>query len=168
MKKAIFIIVSAAFFIACNSGPERWTKTSTEVDVAKALVKDYQAGNWTSWSSHYADTAKIFHNSVDSITPQQLQDAFKADNVNYSKYSFREKDNYFEMITDDKNEKWVYFWGTWEGTMKSNNQTYIVPVHLAVKFENNKIVREYGYYNRSQVDAAIKEGQAAAAAAPAK
>ena len=79
---------------------------------------------------------------------------------------FEIADNYFEMITDDKNEKWVYFWGTWEGTMKSNNQTYIVPVHLAVRFENNKIVREYGYYNRSQVDAAIKEGQAAAAAPP--
>ena len=166
MKKAIFIIVSAAFFIACNSGPERWTKTSPEVDVAKALVKDYQAGNWTSWSSHYADTAKIFHNSVDSITPQQLQDGFKTDNANYSKYSFREADNYFEMITDDKNEKWVYFWGTWEGTMKSNNQTYIVPVHLAVKFENNKIVREFAYYNRSQIDAAIKEGQAAATTPP--
>jgi len=167
MKKAIFIIVTAALFMACASGPERWTKTSPEVDVAKALIKDYQAGNWTSWSSHYVDTARVFHNSIDSITPQQLQDALKADIANYAKYSFREADNYFEMITDDKNEKWVYFWGTWEGTMKSNNQTYIVPVHLAVRFENNKIIREYGYYNRSQVDAAIKEAQATPAA-PAK
>lgn len=161
MKKTIFFFVTVALFVACNHEPERWTKTSPEIDVAKALVKDYQDANWASWSSHYADSAKLFHNSVDSITPQQLQDAFKADNANYSKYGFLEKDNYFEMVTDDKNEKWVYFWGVWEGTLKNTNQKFLVPVHLAVKFVNNKIVREFGYYNRSSLDAAIKEMQAA-------
>jgi hypothetical protein len=139
---------------------ERWTKSSPEIDVAKGLVKDYQDANWASWSSHYADSAKLFHNSVDSITPQQLQDAFKMDNANYSKYGFIDKDSYFEMVTDDKYDKWVYFWGTWEGTLKNSNKKFLVPVHLATKFVNNKIVREYGYYNRSPLDMAIKEMQA--------
>jgi len=167
MKKTIFLFVTAAFFMACNNGPEHWTKTSSEIDVTKALVKDYQDGNWTSWSSHYADTAKVYHNSVDGITPQQLQEAFKNDITNYAKYVFLDKESYYEMVTDDKNEKWVYFWGVWEGTMKGSNQKFTVPVHLADRFVNNKIVREYAYYNRSAVDAAIKEMQAANAT-PAK
>ncbi len=161
MKKTIFLFVTAVFFMACNTGTKQWTETSPEIDVTKALVKDYLAGNWSGWSSHYVDTAKIFHNSVDSITPQQLQDAFKVDIANYSKYSFLEKDNYFEMVTTDNKEKWVYFWGTWEGVLKNTNQKFLVPVHLAVRFENNKIVREFGYYNRSALDVAIKEMQAA-------
>ena len=161
MKKTILLFVTAAFFTACNHGPEHWTKASPEIDIAKALVKDYQDGNWTSWISHYADSAKLFHNSVDSISPQQLQDGFKVDIANYTKYGFLDKDSYFEMVTDDKNETWVYFWGTWEGTLKNTNQKFLVPVHLAVRFVNNKVVREYGYYNRSALDVAIKEMQAA-------
>ena len=161
MKKTIFLFVTAAFFMACNNGTEHWSKTAPEIDVAKALIKDYQDANWTSWSSHYADTAKLYHNSVDAITPQQLQDGFKADNANYSKYVFWDKDRYYERIINDDKETWVYFWGIWEGTLKGTDKKFVVPVHLADKFVNNKIVEEYAFYNRSAVDAAIKETQAA-------
>ncbi len=161
MKKLIVFFLMAVFITGCKQGPVRWTKTSPEIDVVKALVKDYQDGNWASWSSHYADTAKIYHNTIDAATAQQLQDALKSDITNYSSYGFSDKDMYTEMIVDDDNNKWVYFWGTWEGTLKDTNQKFIVPVHLAQKFVNNKIAEEYGYYNRSAIDAALKEMQAA-------
>ena len=166
MKRIIVFLFTIAVFTACNNGPERWTRTSQEIDATKALVKDYLAGDWKNWSNHYADTAKVFHNTITAATSQQLQDAFKADITNYSSYKFSDKDIYYEMIIDEFNNKWVYFWGTWEGTTKATNQKFIIPVHLALKFVNGKIAEEYGYYNRSAVDAALKEIVAAAAVPP--
>ena len=65
------------------------------------------------------------------------------------------------MIIDDKNEKWVYFWGTWEATAADINKEVKLPVHLALKFENNKIVEEYGYYDTAPLIEVSKERAAA-------
>lgn len=160
MKNLLLLGLAIVLFTACKEqGPERWTNMSPEIDVTKALVKDYEDGNWESWSSHYADAAEVHHNSVESITHQQLQDGLKADIMNYSSYGFSHADDeiFFEQIIDDKGDKWVYFWGTWEAVMKGNNEKYRIPVHLALKFVDNKIVEEHGYYNRSAIDAAIKQ-----------
>ena len=32
-----------------------------------------------------------------------------------------------------------------------------MPVHLAFKMLDNKIIEEYGYYNRSEIDATYRE-----------
>ncbi|MGB5667368.1 MAG: nuclear transport factor 2 family protein [Maribacter sp.] len=160
MKNLLLLGLAIVLFTACKEqGPERWTNMSPEIDVTKALVKDYEDGNWESWSSHYADAAEVHHNSVESITQQQLQDGLKADIMNYSSYGFSHADDeiFFEQIIDDKGDKWVYFWGTWEAVMKGNNEKYQIPVHIALKFVDNKIVEEHGFYNRSAIDAAIKQ-----------
>lgn len=160
MKKLSLLIISAILFTACQEqGPERWTNMSPEIDVAKALVKDYEEGNWESWGSHYADAAEVHHNSVESISAQELQDGLKTDIMNYSSYGFShaEDEIFFEQIIDDKGDKWVYFWGNWKAVMKENNQEFVLPVHLALKFVDNKIVTEHAFYNRSAIDAALKE-----------
>lgn len=160
MKKLSLLIMAALLFTACKEqGPERWTNMSPEIDVAKSLVKDYEDGNWEVWSSHYAEGAEIHHNSVESISPQQLQEGLQADIANYSDYGFMqgEEKMFFEQIIDHKGDKWVYFWGTWEGKMKGSTDNYQIPVHLALKFEDNKIVEEHGFYNRSAIDAKLKE-----------
>lgn len=155
MKNLLMLGLFIALFTSCKTQPERWTKTSPEIDAAKSLIKDYQDGNWQSWMSHYADSAKVYHNSIVAVSPQQLQDALKSDITNYTKYDFSDKDIYYEMIIDEKGDKWVYFWGNWEASMKDTTQDFVIPVHLALKFINNKIMEEYGFYNRSAVDVAI-------------
>jgi len=160
MKKISIIILAAILFTACKEqGPERWTNMSPEIDVAKALVKDYEDGNWEGWNNHYAETAEIHHNTVESISRQQLQDGLQADIANYSNYGFMhgEDQMFYEQIIDHKGDKWVYFWGTWEGAIKGSADNYQIPVHLALKFEDNKIVEEHGFYNRSALDAKLKE-----------
>jgi len=160
MKKLLFTGLLLVLFIACKEATVRYTTSSPEIDVTKALVKDYVDGNWQSWVSHYADTAKISHNSIESISPQQLQAVFQNDIPNYSNYNFSDENIFYEMIVDDKNETWVYFWGTWIATLKDTNQTFSIPVHIALKFVNNQIVEEYGYYSRTVIDAAIAENEA--------
>lgn len=162
MKKLLLLGLAIVLFTACEEkGPVRWTATAPEIDVAKALIKDYEDANWESWTGHYADTAKIFHNSLTGITSQELQDGFKAQNANHSSYGFEEENRYYERIIDDKGEIWVYFWGTWEGTLKASGKELKLPVHLALRFVDNKIVREFGYYDTSPIIAALNEAAAA-------
>lgn len=161
MKKLLLIIAAALLLIACNNKPERYTTTAPEIDISKALIKDYTEGKWENWIKHYADSAKIGHNSITTITPQELSIRFQENIKNYSSYKFSDENIFYELIIDDKNEKWVYFWGTWEATAADINKEVKLPVHLALKFENNKIVEEYGYYDTAPLIEVSKERAAA-------
>ena len=159
MKKEIFIgfILLLVLNISCEQKPDRWTTTSPEIDITKVLIKDYEDANWSAWMEHYADTAKIHHNSVDAISPQQLKQSFEKSTANFSIYKFSEKDVFIEMIIDDKMDKWVYFWGTWEGKIVGSDKELKVPVHLALKFVDSKIVEEYGYYDNTPMTEVFQE-----------
>ena len=160
MKKLFLLGLAIVLFTACQEkGPERWTEASPEIDIAKVLVKDYEDGNWASWSSHYADTAKVHHNSIERITPQQLQNVLKSDITNYSSYGFshEEDDIFYEQTINSKGNKWVNFWGTWKATLNGTEENFVIPVHLSLKFVDNKIVEEWAYYNRSDINTAISK-----------
>jgi len=162
MKKLfLFGLVIVLFMAGQNIQAQSWTKSSPEVDATKALVMDYQDGNWDKWASHYADTAKVYHNSIVGVTPHELQENLKKDIQKLSSYGFSDKDIFYEMIIDDKGNKWVYFWGTWEGKVAATHKELVVPVHLALQFVENKIVREYAYYDYSSIMTAFKEIEAA-------
>lgn len=161
MKKMILLGIVVAIFTACQqTEPQRWFRNSAETDVTKALAKDYQNGNWDSWLSHYSDTAKVYHNTTQSVSPGELQVALKQTIQNLNSYQFNEGETYIEMVLDDNNEKWVYFWSTWEATVAGTNEELIVPVHLALQFVDNKIVREHGFYDSSSIMAAFAEKEA--------
>jgi len=162
MKKLILMGLTLILFTACQKKePVRYTSTSPEIDVAKAVIKDYQDGNWESWITHYSDTAQAFHNTIVPATPKDLQKGLKGTVERLSNYGFSDKDIFYEQIIDDKGDKWVYFWGTWEATVSGSNKKLVVPVHLALQFVDNKIVREYGYYDYSQIMTALNELDAA-------
>ena len=168
MKKLILLGLTLILFTACQKKePVRYTTTSPEIDVVKAVIKDYQDRNWKSWSTHYADTAKAFHNTIEPATPKELQGILKGVAEHLSDYGFSDKDIFYEMIIDDKGEKWVYFWGTWEATVAGSNKKLVVPVHLAIQFVDNKIFREYGYYDYSKIMTAFNELDAAKMETPA-
>ncbi len=161
MKKLIYLGLTVILLISCqNDKPERYFATSAEIDVLKAIIKDYEDANWENWLTKYADTAKIYHNSLESISPNELIKGFKVQLANFSDYKFSKDDIFYEMIIDDKGEKWVYFWGTWEGNLAANNRSIVIPVHLAVRFVNGKIVREHAYYDNVPVMLAINEVKA--------
>ena len=162
MKKLILLGLAVVFFTSCqNNEPTRYTSTSPEIDVINALVKDYESGNWENWGTHYADTAKIFHNALEGITSQELQEQLKNTLQYMSSYGFNEKEMFIEMIIDDKGDKWVYLWGIWEGKVSDTNIEVAMPVHIALQFVNSKIVREYAYYDPAAISAAIIEIEAA-------
>ena len=79
MKKLFLLILGVIFFTSCQNTPERYTTTSTNIDEVKALLNDYESGNWDAWATHYVDTAKIFHNTWKTgSTPAETQEALKS------------------------------------------------------------------------------------------
>lgn len=168
MKQLCVLALSALLITACqNSETTNYTRTSPEIDTAMALVKDYEAGNWEAWTSHYADTAKLYHNNWKvGATPQETADNFKDVLSNFSSYGFEVVDDlpWYEMVVNDKDDTWVYVWGNWQGTLSANDKQLNIPVHLSLKFDNGKITREEAYYNMAEFAAAMAELEAASAA----
>ena len=157
MKKIILLAGILILFVACKQGPERWTNQSPEIDVVKALIADYEAGNWDAWTGHYADTAKLFHNSTEPSGVTETLEGLKGYLEPTPNYGFSDKDIYYEMIIDDKDEKWVNFWGTWEGTVAALDRELKIPVHLTLKFVDNKIVEEHAFYNLAEYMQAMSD-----------
>ncbi|MGB5781159.1 MAG: nuclear transport factor 2 family protein [Eudoraea sp.] len=157
MKKILIVCVATVFFISCKNAEQKYFSSSPEIDEVKALVKDYNAGDWNAWMTHYADTAKVHHNTLEDSTPAELLEGLKGLLAGASSYGFTDKDIFYEMVIDDQGEKWVNFWGTWEGTIAANNQKLIIPVHLTLQLVNGKIVEEHGYYDLSEYLAVMQK-----------
>lgn len=158
MKKLILLSFAVFLLTACqNTGPQRYSSSSPEIDVINTLVTDYESGNWENWQTHYGDTAKIFHNTLEGISPQELEKSLKNTLQYMVSYGFNDKEMFIEMIIDDKDDKWVYLWGIWEGKVAGTNKELAMPVHIALQFVNSKIVREYAYYDPTSISVAIME-----------
>lgn len=157
MRKLIWIGVVLLLIVACQQGPDRWTNQSPEIDAVKSLISDYNAGNWDAWKGHYADTAKLYHNSTEPADIAQTLEGLQGYLEPISEYGFSDKDVFYEMIIDDKNEKWVNFWGTWEGKVGALDRDLKIPVHLTAQFMDGKIVEEHAYYNLVDYMMAVNE-----------
>lgn len=167
MRKLFLLGLAVILFTACQDKPERFTTTSSNIDEVKALINDYESGNWDSWVTHYADSAMIFHNTWEKgSTPAETQESLKSILANTSSYGFEKGDDTFvlEQVIDDEGNTWVNFWSNWKGTLSGNGQEINIPVHLSVKMVDGKIVREYGFYDVSQFQAALQAIEAAKAA----
>ena len=165
MKKLMLLGLATVLFISCQQKEaKRYFSESPEIDVTKALLKDYHAGDWEAWTMHYADTAKIFHNSPKGASPKETTESLKEILSNVSSYKFNDDSLWYEMVIDKDDETWVNFWGNWEGKLAANGQELIIPVHLTLQFVDGKIVQEYGYYNISEFVLSLQSIEAAKAA----
>lgn len=150
MKKLIIIGIIAFLFVACQSkAPERYSTTGPEIDLVKQMVKDYEAGDWETWITHFADTAKIHHNTWENIsaTPLEIRDNFKTNLSALSSYEFEDAPIYYEKVVTDEGKTWVNFWGNWKGVFASNGKEITFPVHLSINVEDGKVQEEFAMYN---------------------
>ena len=156
MKSSLIAVISILVMMACKESTPRYASSSPEIDSLKALVNDYENGNWEAWMSHYADTAKLYHNSIEASTPQEIRNNLAALLADVSSYEFDKDDIFYEMVLDDDGETWVNFWGDWKGTLAANDETLNIPVHITAQFVDGKIVREHAYYDLSKYMAAMQ------------
>lgn len=151
MKKILFLSALAVLaFSACQQGPVRYTQDSPEIDIVKQLISNYN--NKTFDTSMYADTSKTFYNvSKNPMSASEAMDYHKQTDANYSSRSFQNENSEYEMVVTDDGETWVNCWLDWKGTLAANNKEIDIPVHLTYRFVDGKIVKEYGYWDPSEV-----------------
>lgn len=162
MKKAIFLFVIAGLtFSACQQGPVRYTQDSPEINTVKMLISNYDSKNFD--TSMYADTSKTYYNTKDNpMSAAEAMDYHKQADANYTSRGFADEHQEYEMVLTDDGETWVNCWLGWNGTLAATGKKVNIPVHLTFQFVNGKIVKEYGYWDPTEI---VLELQKAAAEA---
>lgn len=163
MKKLIFIpLLFLLVLTNCKEQEMRYSTVGSEIDLVKSVIADYEAGNWDSWMSHYADTAKIHHNTWEdeSMSSEEMVEGFKASIATTSSYGFDDEPIYYEKVITDDGKTWVNFWGNWRGTLKATQKELTIPVHLSIHVQDGKIQEEFGMYNMAEWNAELAKASA--------
>ena len=113
----------------------------------------------------YADSSKTNYNSMKTMSPSEALDYHKEADANYSSRGFKAEGQEYEMVLTDDGETWVNCWLEWQGTLAANGKEISVPVHLTYRFVEGKIVREYGYWDPTEIVLTLQAVAAAAKAA---
>ena len=71
MKKLILLGLSVILFTSCEKPKQQYFSESPEIETVKAGVKAYESQDWDTWKTNFADTAKIYYNSLKYISPEE-------------------------------------------------------------------------------------------------
>lgn len=118
MKRIFGILLVVLLFAACKQQPKQWYSASPEIDLAKQVDAGFAAGDWNSFRSPFADTAKVWVNtswSEPSISADTLTARFKSARSGMTEAKLAT--SVYEMIVTDKGDHWVHRWGVWEAKM---------------------------------------------------
>ncbi|UJH67768.1 nuclear transport factor 2 family protein [Allomuricauda sp. SCSIO 65647] len=150
MKRTFFLGMAVLLFFACNQGPQRYTQNSPEIDTVKKLLANYNAKAYD--ISVYADTSKTFYNTKDNpLSPSETMAYHEQNDANYSTRGFLDENQEYEMVVSDNGETWVNCWLNWQGTIAATDKEVTIPIHLTYQFTDGKIVKEYGYWDPTEV-----------------
>lgn len=158
MKQLIYLLFAVLLLSACNTNqPVRYFSASPEIEITKQTLKHYLDGNWAAMKSLYADTAKVMNNvpTTKGVSIDAAIIDYKQDHELFSSMSYVAEEDFFEMAITDDDETWVNYWGLWKGTMKTTGEEFQIPVHITLRFIQQKIVMEHGYWNNSAIALAL-------------
>lgn len=170
MRKLSILSLALVLMLACQQESkeekqQRYFGDSAEIETLKAGISAYEAGDWDKWRSHFADTAKIYVNSTDPLSIDERVEGLKGMTAAMSSYGFDHEKEHIEMVFDKEDETWVYYWATHNGTFAATSKSLAIPVHLAVRFDNGKIIEEHVYFDATAMNAEFEAIAAAAESA---
>jgi len=156
MKKLILLGLAIITLAACQKQEQRYFAESAEINTLKSGIEAYETGDWDKWKGHFSDTAKIYVNSSTPVDVSTRLEELKTAAAGFSSYGFDKEDEYIEMVIDKEKETWVYYWAQWNGVFAANSKKISVPVHLAVRFADGKIVTEHIYFDGTEMNKEIE------------
>ncbi len=160
MKKLFLLAFVVILFTACEEQQKRYTQNSSEIEIVKNLIKNYNSKAYD--MSIYADTSKTNYNSkVKGMSPSETMAYHQANDAAYTSRGFLDKDQEYEMVVTDDGETWVNCWLDWKGILAGNSKEINMPVHLTYRFVDGKIVREVGMWDPTEVVLGLQEIEAA-------
>ncbi|MGB3607774.1 MAG: nuclear transport factor 2 family protein [Psychroserpens sp.] len=158
MRLQILLAFTALLFMSCNKPEERYTQQSAEINSFKQSVDDYRNYRWEDLKSHYADTAKIANNVIEEKAIN-ISEHIESSKKDAEMFDWKIENEEYEMVVTDEGETWVNFWGVWKGTMKATNKEYVIPYHSTAQFVSGKIVKEFGYWNNSEISTDLMKAE---------
>lgn len=168
MKKLVLLSFVGLLFMACKQEPQRYFAESAEIETVKSGINSYENADWEKWHSNHADTAKFYVNSTKSITASERLEELKQMTSAMSSYGFNHDKEYIEMVLDKEDETWVYYWASHNATFAANGEQVTMPVHLAIRFIDGKIVEEHVVFDSYPLVSGLQKIEAAKAAAEAE
>ncbi len=124
MKKLFLLGLAVLLFAACQQQEKkRYFSESAEIDVLKAGIAAYESGDWDKWKSHFADTAKVYVNSKESVTVDDRLKELSGSAAALSTYGFDKENDWIEMVIDADDE-------TWEEYAKKIEDTGVAGIEL--------------------------------------
>lgn len=152
MKNLFLILLTLVLISSCEQKETRYTQQSPEIDLVKKHIDNYNTKNYDLVVSVLADSSKSFFNSKKNpILHQDIIAYHEANDANYSKRGFLEKDAEFEMVVTDEGETWVNAWLDWQATIAATGKVVDMPVHMTFRMADGKIVTEYGYWDPTAI-----------------
>lgn len=151
MKKLFFVGLTTLLLVACQQkAPERYTQQSPEIETVKTLLKNYN--DRAIDTSIYADSSKTYYNTKDNpMSPNETKAYHEEREIIFSSRMFTDDSPEYEMVVTDDGETWVNCWLDWKGTLEGNGKEINIPIHLTYRFVDGKIVREYGYWDGTEI-----------------
>lgn len=156
MRVLIFILLIVSQLVACHD--QRYTEDSPEIDAYKSMIQGIERGDFSAYDEIYADSAKIYFNSLYAFNREGAMEGMKISLEPYSEFDFGEDPEY-EFVLNDKGEYWLGMWTIWTGTVKSNGKVLKVPIHVTAQFVDGKIVEETHYWDNQVISEALEESE---------
>ena len=157
MKKLLVLGFALMLLNACKNEKQRYFSESAEINTFRTSISDYNKADWTAWSAHFADTIKFYVNSTKGVSINEFKQSQMDLLINFSSYSFLNKDSFMEMVVDSDEETWINYWATWRGTLDANQKEIDIPVHITSQFIDGKMVKLYSYWDSAPITAALHE-----------
>ena len=138
--------------IACQD--KRYSESGPEIEAYKKSFDGLFSGNDDLFMDLYADTARIYYNSVSPLTPEEALFGMRQTLEQFSDYEYESGD--YEFVTTYEGRQYLGFWGLFRGTLKENGETVRVPVHISARFVDGKVVEETGYWDNQIITNALE------------
>jgi hypothetical protein len=151
MKKLVCFIMALTLFNACQKKEEqRYFSDSPEIESSKKLVGYFASYDYEGMKSIYSDTVKIYDNSVEPITIDQMINDFK-ESEGYVEWMKVKDSAEYEMVITKDNETWVNCWYVVAFKFKDHDKEFLMPSHATFQFKDGRIVEEHSFYNTLEI-----------------
>ena len=146
--KRIFFLALFTFFISANAFSQTGTHYTDGpiVDKLKAAVAAYNDGDWTTYRSFFADTARIHINSPEPVSIDERVAEMKEGLMSMESYELMSP--VYGHIKTAEGVDWGMIWSGWQG--KAGGKEWTVMVHTVTRYVDGLAVEQWGFWDNAQ------------------
>jgi len=161
MKKVKYYVLLSLVFGAAACHQNVPLEENVDMSAEMAIIKKISntltfEGNEDIFSEAYADSAKLYWNSLYPLSPEEALIGIDLALEPFTDMRFLDG-RVYQVIETENGESWTGSWRVREGRVKNSEVVVHGPVHFISRFENGKIVEESGFWDNQILNHAIEK-----------